>query len=451
MQSSIINHMRCAVILMPWLGIVFLATPAPSPAAPPELTLSTAVAMAHANDPWLDGSRYREQATEALGVAAGELPDPDVSIGFANLPVDGFDFGTEPMTQFKVAVSQAFPRGDTRKLKQQQLREVGGQHPYMRENRRAEVTTLVSTLWLEAYRNQEAIRRIEEDRTLFEHLVELAESNYASAMGKTKQQDMIRAQLELTQLEDRLTRLRQEKETMLARLSEWLADDRSDDFPVSRDLPQILSQACLEAINSGELDDARLVATLLAHPKVKGLQQKIAASNTGIELAKQKYKPQWDINVGYGYRADDRAGRSRSSLVSLGVTFDLPLFPSNRQDQETQAAMATERATHMDKALAVRSMRAAFDASRARLRRLNQRRALYEDRLLQEVHDQAEASLTAYTNDAGDFSEVVHARIVELNANIDFLNINIDRLKAIAELGYFFVSANACETGGTAR
>ena len=35
------------------------------------------------------------------------------------------------------------------------------------------------------------------------------------------------------------------------------------------------------------------------------------------------------------------------------------------------------------------------------------------------------------------FAEVVRARIAELNANIDYLNITIDRLQTVAELNYF--------------
>jgi hypothetical protein len=83
-----------------------------------------------------------------------------------------------------------------------------------------------------------------------------------------------------------------------------------------------------------------------------------------------------------------------------------------------------------------------------RWQRLNQRKALYEARLLREIHDQAEAALTAYTNDVGDFAEVVRARIAELNANIDYLNITIDRLQTVAELNYFLASNVDGRVGG---
>jgi outer membrane protein TolC len=420
-----------SVVTVSLMGVSALAV------AQTQLTLERAVSRAQTTDPWLEGSRYREQAVVAKSVVAGTLPDPMVSLGVANLPTDSFDFGQEPMTQFKVGVSQMFPRGETRELKRRQLREQGEQQPQMRRDRLAKVAVAVSQLWLEAYRNKHAIRLIEKDRELFEHLVDVAESSYTSVVGKTQQQDLVRAQLELTRLDDRLTVLQQRQEMSLAKLTEWLPGIGPEGITLSDTLPVL-------ALNSSE----QIAQVLLAHPRIKTFDQKIAATGTGVELAKQKYRPQWGLNASYGYRDDTPLGVERSDFFSLGVSFDVPLFTSNRQDREVQAAQATEAAMRTEKVLALRSMRASFESAQSRLKRLNQRKALYEERLLKEIHDQAEASLTAYTNDAGDFAEVVRARIAELNANIDFLNINIDRLLTITELNYFLAPVNAPKAGG---
>ena len=419
-----------------------------------ELSLEQAVSIAQESDPWLLGSHHREQATEAQSVAASQLPDPVASVEFANLPVDSFDFGREPMTQFRIGVHQSFPRGNTRALKRKQLREMSARHPYMRQDRRAKVSVFVSQLWLEVFRNREAIRLIEGNRALFGYLVDVAQSSYSSAFGKTRQQDLVRAQLELIRLEDRLTVLQQQREMMRARLNEWLPDGPSNDLAIATHLPELplAKQGLVDSglVRDGRVNAERLMPALLAHPMMQSLEQQIASSGAGVRLARQKYKPQWGLNASYGYREDDPIGADRSDLFSIGVTFDLPLFTSRRQDKEVQAAVATAEAIKTDKALALRSMRSRLETALARLRRLNQRKALYEGRLLEKIHEQAEASLTAYTNDDGDFSEVVRARIAELNADIDFLNITIDRLKAIAELNYFFVPANAGHAEGLA-
>lgn len=408
------------------------------------LSLEQAIVLAQENDPWLSGSHYREQAGTARSVSAGTLPDPTVSLGFANLPVDTFDFGQEAMTQFRVGLSQVFPRGDTRALQRQRLSELSQQQPHMRHNRRALVAMSVARLWLEVYRHREAIRLIESDRALFEHLVDVAQSSYTSAVGRTRQQDLIRAQLELTRLEDRLTVLQQQQEMSRAQLGEWLLTSVSYDYTLSGDLPALTKAN--EAVF--DTDTAQLLPRLAVHPAIKTIDQELAASEIDIQLAKQKYKPQWGINASYGYRDDDPLGSERSDFFSVGMTFDVPLFTRNRQDKDVEAASATASALKTEKTLALRSLRAGLETAKVRWQRLNQRKALYEARLLLEIHDQAEAALTAYTNDVGDFAEVVRARIAELNANIDYLNITIDRLQTIAELNYFLASNVDGRVGG---
>lgn len=410
-------------------------------AAMAQLSLPDAVTMAQANDPWLAGSRYRQLATEARGVAAGQWADPVVSVGFANLPVDSFDFNAEPMTQFKVGVSQMLPRGNSAGLRRQQLTELSAQHPLLRQDRLARVEATVSQLWLETWRSSESIRLIEDDRALFEQLADLVKAAYASAMGNARQQDLLRAQLEVTRLEDRLTVLAQQQDVSRAKLGEWLLGDAWAAQALQGPPPALE----LQAPGWGEAaapETQQLQELLLQHPLLRSIEQKVIAATTQVELTQQKYRPQWGLNASYGYREDDPSGVERSDFFSVGVSFDLPLFTGQRQDQEVRAAVAELEALKTEQLLTLRSLRAGLEASLARLARLDQRAALYQDHLLDEIHDQAEAAAGAYTNDDGDFAEVVRARIAKLNANIDFLNISIDRLSTIAELNYYFAQTH---------
>jgi len=180
------------------------------------------------------------------------------------------------------------------------------------------------------------------------------------------------------------------------------------------------------------------------HPLLLALDQRIDAMETGVELARQKYKPEWGLSAQYGYRDDDPMGRDRADLFSVGVTFDLPLFTGKRQDKDVSAATSRAEAIKTDKLLMARKLMAELDTALVQLQRLNDRRALYAGQLLPQMSEQAEAALAAYNNDDGDFAEAVRARIAELNAKIDFLTIRIDRLKMIAELNYL-LSKNGSE------
>ena len=187
-----------------------------------DISLDQAIQLAIENDPWFQGNQYKQQALNDQSISAGQLPDPKLSVGIANLPTDTFEFDQEPMTQFKVGINQQFPRGKTRELKQQRLEQLSEQTVFQREDRKAMVTLKITQLWLEWLRQQKTIALIEKDRSLFEDLADIVNANYASALGKTQQHDIIQAQVELTRLEDRLYRLSEAADVHQAKLNEWL-------------------------------------------------------------------------------------------------------------------------------------------------------------------------------------------------------------------------------------
>jgi outer membrane protein TolC len=453
-NQSIMRNLSTVLLQVVWClaaGAFFLGGAVPATAE--VLSLATAVQAARDNDPWLVENRHSQDALEAKSVAAGALPDPTVAVGLLNFPTDTFDIDQEPMTQIKVGITQTIPRGDSLKLKREQLRTESLQYPQQRRERQAKTVVMVSRLWLEAYKMQESITLIEKDRPLFEQLSDVAEAGYSAALGRTRQQDIVRAQLELTRLDDRLTKLHQMQETILENLSEWISGYFLEQYQTAtptvssiagvglqlpRKLPdiQMLNKPLYTADRNA--DPQTLYDYFSDHPAVLAIDRKIKASDLGIELARQSYKPMWGVNAGYSYRDDPPSG-DRADFLSLGLSFDLPVFTKNRQDKEVEAAVSQAEAVKTNKWSLVRNMIAGFEKNRVQLKRLQERQKLYQDQLLPQMHEQAEASLTAYTNDDGDFAEVVRARIAELNARIEAMEIAVEKQKTIIELNYYFM------------
>jgi outer membrane protein TolC len=141
-------------------------------------------------------------------------------------------------------------------------------------------------------------------------------------------------------------------------------------------------------------------------------------------------------------------GNSRSDFLSLGVSFDLPIFTANRQDKDVDAAVARANQTKTQRRLLLRQLLSAFETSRSQLLRLDERQALYATQLLPQMSEQSEASLSAYNNDYGDFAEAVRARIAELNAKIEMLSIQVERQKQIAQINYLLTDSRNTESGG---
>ncbi|MDG1726197.1 MAG: TolC family protein [Emcibacteraceae bacterium] len=408
------------------------------------LFIEQAVKTAQENDPWIEGNQHMQDATTSMSVAAGSLPDPQVSLSLANLPTDSFSFSEEGMAQVRLGVTQMFPQGKSLSIQRKQLELQSQAFPHQRADRYAKVAVTVSHLWLDAYKAQKSIALIEENRSLFEQLTEIAMSSYSSAMGKTRQQDIIRAQLELTRLNDRVTMLGQTKDSFVEKLSEWLnvQTEISSQFEIADSLPnQIIDHP--QFVNDDMIvREEELYEALSDHPMMNALEQNIEATAAGVDLAKQKYKPSWGLNAAYGRRSADPFGNGRSDVLTVGVSLSVPLFTANRQDKEYSAAVSRREAIRTEKWQLLRKLKAGFETSKAQLMRLDERKTLFENELLPQMSEQAEASLTAYTNDDGDFAEVVRARIAELNARIDALNIDVERQKTIIQLNYYFTTNN---------
>jgi outer membrane protein TolC len=404
-------------------------------AAAGRLTLDEAVQQAIANDPWLTANQQNETAILARSVAAEVLPDPRFNVGLMNFPTDTFNYAQEPMTQISVGVSQMLPRGDTLALNSQRLRLQSQQMPLLREDRKAKVGLMVTQLWLDALKASHSIKLIEGNRILFEQLTDIVSSSYSSTLGQTRQLDLVRAQVELDQLDERLTAAQQQQIRALQQLDEWLSGTSSD---VSM-LTSAPDQSMPEWSTPTVLSKDDLTQRLLQHPSLRLIEQMTRVAHAEIQIAEQQYEPEWMLNISYGFRGDDARGTDRPDLLSVGVSVDMPIFSSKRQDSQVQAETYEKESLRTERLLKLRNLLANYRTLEAELQRLDQRRELYRNKLLPGLQQSAEAAINAYTVDVGDFSDVVKARIGELNAKLSLLSIELEHSKKVAEMQYLLV------------
>lgn len=397
--------------------------------AKPELELINVIDAAIENDPWLRQSARMQDALMEESHADGALPDPRVTIGAANLPTDTFDTGQEGMTQATIGLSQQIPRGDSLQLAREKKTRMADVQPFRRQNRREQVKEKVTHLWLDLWRSQESIRLIEDNRGLFDQLSDVAEAGYTSATMGSRQQDIIRASLELTRLEDRLTALNTQLSSGRESLSEWVGAETAQ-LPISGTVPPELLAELPGGRPGTEIDG------VVRHPSIRATDQLIDAQATDVDLARQAYKPEWSVFAQYGYRDRAPNGQDRADLFSVGIGFDLPLFTGNRQDRKLRSSTARLEAARSERILQMRELQARARAAMARIERLDERLRLYRQALLPQMEEQASAALTAYDNDDGDFAEAVRARIDELNARVELTQIIAERAKNVASFRY---------------
>ncbi|SIS85552.1 Outer membrane protein TolC [Thalassolituus maritimus] len=408
-----------------------------------ELTLNQAVERALERDLWHNSSAQREQALIDRAESSGSLPDPSVTLTAGNFPVDTFDIQQEPMTQLSVAVTQMFPRGDSRALSAQKNRELSSQQPLLRQDRSLKVEQAVTGLWLQGYEAQESIKLMEQERDLLRQLVDAARAGYASGLNNTRQQDVVEANVELIRREDRLAELRQALAVTRQQLGEWLSESG-----------EVFESGQFVGLPKGPTPDQLPTAeTVIQHPQVLAFERRIQSSETGEALARQSYRPAWGLTAKYGYRDDDLMGNNRADLMSVGVTFDLPLFTGNRQDREVSAAVADTEALRTEKTLLLRRMRSALSAALTEYAYLYERKTFYQQQLLPQVQEQASAALSAYHSDRGDFPSVVKARTSVLNTRLARLKIETSLHRTLADIRYLsatgLLSAESLTSGSS--
>ena len=388
-----------------------------------ELTLEDAEVLALREDPLLRSVESKSESLRELAVAGEQWPDPMLRMGLMSLPTDSWRLGREPMTQVQVGLSQKFPRGQSHALKAEQLLEKSQVLDETFNDQRLRIVMAVREDYLEVLKQ---IGRAEINAAAiaaFSELSDITQDYYST--GRVQQQDVLRAAVELAKAEDRAARIAQEEERARARLASWIGAAAMGEF--EQGWPRLESPAGLDEI-------ARRLAE---HPRIAAMQQQVTAAETGVELARQRYKPEFGVDLVYGGRGGENPdGTSRSDLFSVMVMMDLPLFHKNRQDRVVAASVAESSAALFDRDDTYRRMRSEVQFHSATLQRQQQRLRLFETSLLPDAGFNAEAAFEAYQSALDSLTTLMRARITEFELQLEHVELQAELMKTRVRLLY---------------
>ncbi len=180
-----------------------------------------------------------------------------------------------------------------------------------------EVIEQVKRAYYELYFVQRAIRITEENRKLLLDFVRIAESKYRT--GKASQQDVLRAQVEISNLDNQLIRLRQQidsSQAKLARLMHISPDTpvRALEQPPQQQIPHDLQRLYEQAIAGQPELHAQLAA--------------VQRERRNVDLARLEYFP--DLTAGVTWIGTSASGLSPvangEDPVLLGLSVNVPIY-----------------------------------------------------------------------------------------------------------------------------
>lgn len=418
-QSRTCSQLHLVQLLLAAIGLFIALNIGAQQRVP--LTLAAAEDLALDNEPGQSSFLARAEALQEESVAAGQLPDPMLRMALANFPLESGGFTTEGMTQAQLGIRQVFPPGKTREASTRQFQSLSLEMKETADGRGRDVLSSVRQAWLETYYWQQAHIIVDESRPFFADLVTVTRSLYS--VGRKDQQDLLRADLELSRIDDRLIDINKAHLRAIAALSEWIGGEANR--PIAEKLPQWGQLPMLEVLK----------ADLLAHPVLRAADARIDARQAGVDIAEERYKPGWALDLGYGYRDGFLPnGDPRSDFISLSVTMDLPFFRKNRQDRKLAAALSQRRAESDSREELFRRLNSRLESEYARWSELNRRIDLYEQQILTLASSNAQAALVAYQSDAADFADVMRSYIDDLNTRVDHIRLQVERAQSYATL-----------------
>ena len=403
---------------------VLLGLAEPSPAQ--ELKLGELIQEALANNPELKARAQELSAASEHVPQAGALPDPMLSLGVMSVPVDTLALNREPMTQTQVGVSQAFPFPGKRPLLIEAARAQRDAAAAKQEAARNRVAREVREAYLELYYLDHALEVTRRNQELLKQYVQVAGAMYA--VGKGLQQDVLKAQVELSMLLDQEIRLTQEREMAAANLNRLLG----------RDPGQPLGPARTFELEPLPADAQKLADRAAAQSPELALADRMATESQALEkLARRSFYPDFAVMASYGFREDLEMGGKivrQPDLVSGSVGFNLPLYSYRKQSREVAESQARFQARQYEREDTALRVREEVRSLYARAQQAWQEIQIYQAGIIPQSENSLQAALAGYQVNKVDFLTLLDNQKTLYDLEIKLRRLQADYGQAYARL-----------------
>jgi outer membrane protein, heavy metal efflux system len=371
---------------------VTLLVAAPLAAQPPErLAIADVVAEALRSHPEIAAAEHRYEAAGQRPIQERGLRDPMISTGYnsSGNPLPGAGLGSEPTANIGVMVSQEIPYPGKLALRGAIASRDADAEQQLIEAARLNVTARVKQAYYSlayAYAVGDVLAR---NKALLDTLLTVSENRYS--VGQAAQQDVIKAQTQLSILELQQQRIAQQRASQAGALNALL--NRAASSPLAR--PDDLALVPFEY----ELDALIAVATLHT-PMLQRDRVMIDRSQLAVDAARRDYKPDFALSGGYAFMG------AMPSMYEFRFDVKVPLQRARR------AAAVAEQLSSLQAA------RSTYDGSRLTLQgRLQEDyqmastsarlATLYRQTVLPQARLALESSMASYQTGAVDFLSVL--------------------------------------------
>lgn len=379
------------------------------------LTLDDALRLAQTTAPSLAAESAKLQAATQAAIPAGELPDPKLVVGLQNFPIGGPDRGTlygDDMTEQMVGIQQQVPSRDKRKARVELADATVARTAAEGRVERLNVRQATAQAWIRAY-------AVERKDALFQDFYRqnrlLHDSVRAQlAGGRGQPSDAVIPRQEAAELAEREDALTEQRAQARAALKRWIG-------------------AAASEAPSGQWPNWPLAHpyNLHQHPELQAFAPRTREAEARLREAKAQKTSDWSWEVDYQHR-----GREYGDMVSLQLSFDLPIFPGRRQNPGIAARQAELDQLDAEREAATREHTQVLDDDLATYQRLDRAVQRSQDSLVPLAEEKVALSLAGYRAGKTELMALVSARRELVDARLKQIDAIEQRALVGAQL-YF--------------
>jgi outer membrane protein TolC len=407
------------------------STPHDLPKLTEDSTLSDYLEYAALNNPGLEAAFNRWKAALQKVPQARALDDPTFKYAYF---IKEVETRVGPQ-RHKFELSQMFPWFGKLSAKGNIALEASNTKKERYEAEKLKLFFEVKDAYYEYYYLSRAIATTEEHKRLIIYLESVARTNYSA--GITSYGDLIKSQVELGKLEDRLLTFRDLREPIVAKLNEALNRPFSHSLPYPKAMPEERS------IGS---DDQMVTWLRENNPELKSIDFTIAQEKEAISLARKNYFPNLTLGVEY-IETDDamtppadpetgevpRVKDDGKDPVIAKFAINLPIWYNKYRAGEKEArlrhvAALSERRDRENSLIADLKMEL------YNFRDAERKIDLYRDTLVPKAKQSFNVIQKAFTTGKTDFLDVVDAERTLLEFQLSYVRARANRAQRLAKL-----------------
>ena len=363
------------------------------------LTLDQAVDATLRENAQLRAMRARAEAMAERPAQARALPNPMFKYSAMD-PTERGNFADADEKRFMI--EQDFPgfgkRGLKGKLAEKDAEAMRREYEAMQR----EVVMLVKENYFDLYGVQQTISITRREEEVLQRLAKITTTMYST--GERSQQDVIKAQTEITMLQQKLLELDQQEATLQAKLNLLL--NRRADAPLGLTVTAPRDEFAPKSAQLFALAEK-------TRAEIKGAEAQVQRNQAERDLMKKEFWP--DYRLGVEYRAFRPS--ADPDMVMFTIGFDLPIWQSKYKAGVREAEKMIESS---QAALEAAVRQTSFDVQDAWFKLQTARRTLdlYRKTLIPQAELRFQASDASYRTGKTDFMDLLESERFLLSARV---------------------------------